>query len=325
MAASSSRVKKEHYVTQFYLREWATGECVHVFDKTSSRQFPGNIGRIGCEQAFYDDAELDELAGDPQSLEKFFHGFESAGATVIRDTLSSIRADNLTVLPESARIDLAIFLGIQQLRTKRARAAAGDLMEAISKQQFLAYLRRTQPDLPIEESSLEMEANERARFAAQFHLVTDEEARVGMAGVFFHRHWLLLRNRQATGLYTSDHPIVEHGEITPEGESLAGTLALQAVSKSGSKGIFRKLLPVLLMNVFAVAPIAVFPLAPDVVLVMLDRVKYPNSASLDGRLQDMYARDIEFYNSLQVLQSHRQVYSRDPDFQLAERLCKPAA
>jgi hypothetical protein len=54
-------------------------------------------------------------------------------------------------------------------------------------------------------------------------------------------------------------------------------------------------------------------------------VKYPKSASLDGRLQDMYARDIEFYNSLQVVQSHRQVYSRDPDFQLAERMCKPAA
>ncbi len=325
MAASSPRVKKEHYVPQLHLREWATDECVHVFDKTSCKQFPANIGRIGCEEAFYDDAELDELVGVPQSLEKFFRGFEDAGAAVIRDTLGSIRTGNLSVLPESARIDLAIFLGVQQLRTKRARAEAGDLMEAISKQQFIAYLRRTQPDFPIEESWLEMEANERARFAVQLHLVRDEETRVGMAGVFFHRHWLLMQNRQATGMHTSDHPIVEYGEVTPEGECLARTLALQAVSKSGSKGLFGKLMPALLMNVFAVAPVAIFPLAPDVVLVMLDRAKYPKFASQDGKLQDMDVRDTEFYNGLQVLQSHRQIYSRDPDFQLAERLCKSAA
>jgi hypothetical protein len=226
------------------------------------------------------------------------------------------------VLAQSARVDLAVFVGIQQLRTKRARAEAGDLMEAISKQQFLAYLRSTQPELAIDESALEMSADRRARFAAQLHLVTNEETRVSMAGIFLHRYWLFLRNRQAASLYTSDHPIVEHGEITPEGESVARSLAFQAVSKSGSSGIFGKLGPAFLMNVLTMAPTAVFPPAPDVVLVMLDRVKYPKAESIDGRLQDMNPEDMEFYNSLQVRQSHRQVYSRDPDFKLAERVCK---
>jgi Protein of unknown function (DUF4238) len=177
MAKRPARVKKEHYVPQLYLREWARRGGLQVFDKTSGQQFPQHTRNICSERAFYDDAELETLIGDPQPLEKFFHGFEIAGATVLRQTLNSIRAGNFAVLSESARVDLAIFLGIQQLRTKRARADAGDLMEAITKEQFLAYIRLTQPDVPIEESWLEIQANERARFAAQLHLVTDEEAR----------------------------------------------------------------------------------------------------------------------------------------------------
>jgi len=80
-------------------------------------------------------------------------------------------------------------------------------------------------------------------------------------------------------------------------------------------------LPVLLTGMLMVRPIAAFPLAPDLVLVMLERAKYSNCASLDGRLRDMlHPTDLEFYNGLQVLQSHRQVYSSDPDFDLAARI-----
>jgi hypothetical protein len=152
MATSAPRVKNEHYVPKLYLRAWASGEILQVFDKTLGRRFPRNIRDVGSERAFYDDVDLDVLVGEAQSLEKFFHAFEEAGAKVIRQTLDSIRVGNFSVLSESARVDLAIFLGIQQLRTKRARADAGDIMEAISKQQLLAYIRRTRPDLPIEES-----------------------------------------------------------------------------------------------------------------------------------------------------------------------------
>jgi hypothetical protein len=132
MASSPPRVKKEHYVPQLYLQEWATGETLHVFDKTSGRQFSQNIRDTCSERGFYDDAQLDALCGKSQSLEKFFHGFENAGAKVIRETLDSIRAGSFSVLPECALVDLGIFPGIQQLRTKRVRAHVGALMEAIS-------------------------------------------------------------------------------------------------------------------------------------------------------------------------------------------------
>jgi hypothetical protein len=147
-----------------------------------------------------------------------------------------------------------------------------------------------------------------------------------MAGVFFHRDWWFLLNSGAKGFYTSDHPVVEHGEVTTAAASLAETLGFQAASAAGSKGIFGKLLPVLLTNIFAVGPLALFPLAPDILLVMLDRTKYALGASLDGRVQNMLnPADLEFYNSVQVLQSNRQAYSRDNDFALAERISRSAA
>jgi hypothetical protein len=321
MSTSPPRVKREHYVPKFYLREWATGESLQVFDKALGRQFPQNIKNICSARAFYDDGELDTLVGEPQSFESFFRSFEESGAKVIRELLDSIRAGSFSVVSTPARVDLAIFIAIQQLRTKKARGVTGDLMEAVAKKQFLAHMRLTQPDLPIEQSWLEMEADERARFAAQLHLVRDEETRVSMSTVFFNRHWWFLQNRTAQPFYTSDHPIVEDGEVTPEASLLAATLAVNAASKSGAAGIFGRLLPILLTGMFKVGPIVALPLAPDVMLLMLDRAKYTNCASLDGQLQNMLNEtDLEFYNGLQVLQSHRRVYSSDADFDLATRI-----
>ncbi|MGD0015191.1 MAG: DUF4238 domain-containing protein, partial [Bryobacteraceae bacterium] len=196
------RVKKPHYVPSSYLTRFAIGARLQVFDKIQKRQFPANVRDCSSERAFYDDAELDAIAGQSQSLEGFFHGFEEAGAKVIDETLESIRMGSFSALAEPARIDLALYIGIQQLRTKRARADAGDLREALTKQQFIAYLRRTQPDFPIEESWLEMKADDRARFAMQLYLVTNEEVRVSMSAVFRNRHWCFLQNRTPHSFYT---------------------------------------------------------------------------------------------------------------------------
>jgi hypothetical protein len=55
--------------------------------------------------------------------------------------------------------------------------------------------------------------------------------------------------------------------------------------------------------------------------MLLDGEQYAKGVSLDGQVQRMRdARDLEYYNSLQVLQSYRQVYSKDSDLALATRL-----
>jgi Protein of unknown function (DUF4238) len=250
-------VDNQHYNPRLHLKHWTgKADIVHVFDKILKKHFPQNIRRICSEVAFYDDREVDTIIGLPQAFDQFFTDFERAGATVLDETVASIRAGTFMVLSESARAELAIYLGVQELRTKRARIATGDLMAAISKQQFIAHIRRTQPDLAIEDSWVDIDVDERAKLAAQLHLVTNEEIRASMSAIFLERNWLLLRNATAEKFYTSDHPIVDHGEVTSEGVSLACTLALRAASTFGMEGRFKTLLPDLLVNVFAVGPIA---------------------------------------------------------------------
>lgn len=181
MSSNSPRVKKPHYVQQSYLAGFSNDGHIHVFDKSLRRQFTSHIRDICSERSFYDLEGMEELTGKEQQLESFFHGFEDAGVKVIRDNIGSIRDGAFTTLPQSERIDLALFLAVQHLRTKRTREIAGSLLESISKDAFLDHMRRTQPDFPIEDW-LSVDADERARFAAHFYLVTNEDVRVAVSG-----------------------------------------------------------------------------------------------------------------------------------------------
>jgi hypothetical protein len=321
MRKRKPRVKKSHYVPQAYLRQFANDGRLYVYDKTQRRYFGSHVKDICSERDFYECDGLADIAGPDQHMEDLFQGFEDAGAKVIRDTVDGIRDGTFVELPKVQRLDLALFLAMQYLRTKRTRQVAGQLMEEISKDSFIAYVRRTQPDFPIENSWLTITADERARTAAQFWLVSDEDVRVVVAGMLNQRVWLLVHNETGNAFYTSDHPLAEHGEFGPAVESTATTLAQRLAEQFEGTGLFRKILPGLLANLFAMPLRVVFPLSPDVVLVMLDRQRYASGASTDGRVQPMMeARDLEFYNSLQVFQAYRQVYSRCPDFALVTRL-----
>ena len=321
MSKRKPRVKKSHYVPQAYLRQFANDERLYVFDKAQRRYYGSHIKDVCSERDFYECEGLEDVTGPDYRVEDLFHGFEDAGARVIRDTVEAIRQGAFTELPKSQRLDLALFLAMQHLRTKRMREVAGQLMESISKESFLAHIRRTQPDLPMEDSWISISADERARTAAQFWLVSDEDVRVVVAGMLSHRVWLLVHNETGNPFYTSDHPLAEHGEFGPAVESTATSMAQTLAEEFGEAGLFRKILPSLLANLFAMPLRVVFPLSPDVVLVMLDRQRYSGGASIDGQMQPMMdARDLEFYNSLQVMQAYRQVYSKDPDFALALRL-----
>ena len=50
-----SKVKREHYVPQAYLRGFTEdGEHLFVFDKSTKTRFGTSVSRIACERYFYD-------------------------------------------------------------------------------------------------------------------------------------------------------------------------------------------------------------------------------------------------------------------------------
>ncbi len=320
MNKSKPRVKKSHYVPQLYLRQFATDERLYVFDKSQRRQYGAHIEDICAERYFYEFEGLEDITA-PDYVEDLFHGFEDAGARAIRDTVDSIREGTFTELPKGHRLDLALFLAMLHLRTKRMREVAGQLMETISKDRFLAHIRRTQPDFPVEDSWLTIRADERARTAAQVWLVSDDDVRVILAGMLSHRFWLFVHSEIGNAFYTSDHPLAEHGEFGPAVKSTAACMAQTMGEEFGEASLFHEILPSLLANVLAMPQSVVFPISPDIMLVMLDRERCAEGASIDGQVQPMMdTNDRDFYNSLQVMHAYRHVFSQGSDFELAMRL-----
>ncbi len=58
-----SKVKRQHYVPQLYLKQWhndKSDEQIYVYDKTLKKSFSSNIKNIASSNYFYDYPEVTE-------------------------------------------------------------------------------------------------------------------------------------------------------------------------------------------------------------------------------------------------------------------------
>lgn len=101
-------------------------------------------------------------------------------------------------------------------------------------------------------------------------------------------------NESTTPLCTSDHPVVREASIRDGHNSYLGL---------ASPGIRVSL-----------------PVSPKYILLLCDRGYFSRLRSLDGGRVSLSGREVEQYNSLQVLQANRQVFSSRRDFGLATEL-----
>ena len=71
-----SKVKREHYVPQAYLRGFTEdGEHLFVFDKSTKTRFGTSVSRIACERYFYD-------LSDKQHPVLSYSGLQSEGIEI---------------------------------------------------------------------------------------------------------------------------------------------------------------------------------------------------------------------------------------------------
>ena len=64
-----------------------------------------------------------------------------------------------------------------------------------------------------------------------------------------------------------------------------------------------------------------FPLSPRHALILRERTVHQEDARLDGRPVELTPQDVANHNLQQVMQSTRQVYSLEEDFQPAAAVC----
>ncbi len=292
--------KKQHYVQQSYLRRFSSDEKrIFVYDKVLQKSFQNAISDVAQESHFYrlpDNLKTEDgkpiSIDDPLIVEKAFQRIESRANQDIQ-TLIELPAG--ASIPTETREDLSIFLAIQFLRTRAYRNLVVETAE-----KFIQALTRELIKENFGEESLKytpkISFNDKAAglFQSQqiFGFVKLEE----FAEVLHNHFWILLINDTGKPLYTSDNPVVIH---TP----LKDQLPAVGIASPGIE--------------------IAFPLSSSRILTLADREIYGfHESSFDGKIRELKADNVTYYNSLQVFDSERQIYCEKPNFALVEDMIK---
>jgi hypothetical protein len=287
------KVKNQHYVPRFYLKLFAFEKTkIWVYDKSTKSQFISSILNIAADNYFYDDVELDKKHNKEQYLENLYSEIEDKFAHNFNPILESIKhSDNFEISKNDRQI-IANYLVTQIDRTKEHREET---------YQFTVELYNQLKDKGFNEDQLIKLGFETDQFnEKELHLesiISGNEMRETLAEILFEHIWVIFKNETKCNFYTSDVPIVKHGHLSGENRSEEGY---------GSPGI----------------EIA-FPLNPKYLLVLFDREYFYDMENWDGKILSLKKlENIEYYNSMQVALSYRQIFSNSNNFDTAKEMLK---
>lgn len=298
--------KKEHYVPQCYLKAWCVPntEQVFVYDKKRYQFRKSSIKDIASERYFYDTEfinllnkeQLQALSkgkisirkdADPQILE---HTYADIVETFYKDSLDKLINDARKATPwtinncyfvmPKEKEDFSQLLTIQFLRTKQMRNEIGDssklLLNALKEMGF------------SEEQIAKYDLSKEQIKNIHLRMLNDIGHLTKIAESFYYLTWVLCINRTDKKFYTSDSPIIRRAHIH---DPIIGTNGLR------SKGI----------EVF-------IPLAPDILLLMLDGVFHGTSNKDRRYIEFLDSRNIDYYNSLTILNCDTCIFSQDEEW-----------
>jgi len=311
-----STTKNQHYVPQSYLLRFAKNEQVWVYDKFDKRKFSTIVRNVASESYFYDipkEVIPDGMNIDRQVLEKSYARMEGAFNIEVDRLISRIEnyrpidrlVDRLLNVPliqllivhfnsrairrgrltEGQRQALAFYMAQQILRTREYRNWISNIHDETRK--TIAHLF----DEPYDEPS----SNETQKTWNHIQHLADPKSAQPIYECLSKDIWAVGVNVSEQPLYTSDNPVVKQAHLDESRESFSGWC---------SPGI----------------EIA-YPLTSRYVLILWDGNVYDKLRNRDGRLFALTSDNVTYLNSLQVMQSYRQVYCSAPTFDLVEQVC----
>lgn len=325
--AKEQKVKNQHIVPQSYLERFTAARSqTWAFDKTNRKVFLTTVRNVASETYFYDfPSEMIEKAfGDSTFVDQlkiqFGDDFDTPALKRkmetqitetflnktdkgLKDTLDEIlhevsitrkgrNAFRRKIIYRGTKEDMAFFAAVQIVRTKGFREEFQQLGEAVGQRMLEEIVRVKRPELKGE-FRVRLDSSSLPIMQAQFLLSPANMA--SLVRPLVNHIWILGVCHDAPPLYTSDNPVVRLPHLK---DPLISTSGL------ASPGI----------------EIA-YPLSDQVLLIMLERTHFSNMHSYDGRAIRIGEEQVRRYNSLQVLQSYRYVFSSSNDFDLANEVC----
>ena len=192
--------KAQHYVPQFYLRNFA---IIYCFDKVTRKIFRPNVKNVANQTGFYN---FTAINGDEKSIENLFNDVEAKTKIAIQ---TIIEKPTISTLLEN-RIALSYFFALQESRTLVFRDIYDDMIRGANL--------RLQKDgfnfqIPTE--------NDTKEFQARFLIDTS----TSIANVLLELKWILVSNITNKPFWTSDNPIIRYN---PHKSELVGNLGLKS-------------------------------------------------------------------------------------------------
>lgn len=305
----SGKKKKQHYVPQCYLEEWAIPDTHQVFayDKQNQKERKSNILDVAEENYFYDidltkviaesekekygfskDADLSK-ADDGQYIENMFSkeiegNFKRLLENIIKTaSKSQWEIQNCFFLSDENKFEFSYYLAIQHLRVKRVRNTISDVSDLIRQAfenvapGFFEKYTAKKEELPFIHGTM----------------ICDDNAINALAQRLYSLKWILRINKTDTSFFTSDNPIGTIPHISHPYMSMTG------LNSSGIE--------------------AYFPISPTVILLMYDGDYHKDIAPFDRR--SVYIdnpEDVAMYNEQIVHNSTRCVFSNDGNFSIIQ-------
>lgn len=289
----------QHFVPQSYLRNWCEeGGELWALDKFGFKQRKRGTRKVASADFAYD-TKLTLDFDNPETLQFFeneFSRLESIAKLTFDDVIRKARQTrSLLLLPnskysilESEFDDLSFFAGLQILRDEQFRDKLRDNLNAF-------YKRLWDETAPILFGSDER--------SVSFDFVDEDYVKNYQMAFLTTRQDLFKRalsqkiivigyNATGTGFLTSDSPVWNSGYV------LDWSIPWDGLNSPSS--------------------IVVYPLAPDVAVIFLDRTFYVNQRSFDRTIVTLNLSDVEKFNKHQALQSHKHIFSNTNDFAAAK-------
>jgi hypothetical protein len=286
------RTKKQHFVSQFYLRGFTNAEGnLFCYDKLADKSHPTTTLAAAQEAYFYDlppDAFPPGVPPDPQMVEKALSAAEGYYAPVLDGLIQGADAGEFS---RQQAFDFAPWVVMQWHRTKSYRETAFDLMQKSGQTIVDGFLDANGIGVKLR---FVLDPKQMPLIHAQ--KIFDREAVLPMAESLLQHLWVIGRNDTGHPFYTSDHPVVRRGNRKEGGIPQVG---------ANDPGVE-----------------FVFPLSSRHILLIMERGHFASWQPQDLRAVPLTGEQVNDYNRLQVLKSSQKLYCETDDFDLARAVCR---